>query len=96
MQTRSAVEIARAALRQTFSTTATEEGLDNAARQLVRWGLEGHGRRLGTDRAARMYVDLAEVADENEEMIPPRVYATLEHSDVQRTWRRPSTGPGRR
>lgn len=94
MQTRSAVEIARAALRQTFST-ATEEGLDNAARQLVRWGLEGHGRRLGTDRAALMYVDLAEVADEDEEMIPQRVYATLD-SDVQRTWRRPSAGPRRR
>jgi hypothetical protein len=93
MQTRSAVEIARAALRQTFST-ATEEGLDNAARQLVRWGLEGHGEGLGTDSAALMYVDLAEVADEERSMIPPRVYAALESSDVRRTWRRPF-GPRR-
>lgn len=90
MQTRSAVEIARAALRHTF-TTATEEGLDNAARQLVRWGLEGHGRHLGTDLAALMYVDLAEVADEHREMIPEQVYATAQYSDAQRTWRRPFT-----
>lgn len=94
MQTRSAVEIARAALRETFST-ATEEGLDNAARQLVRWGLEGHGRHLGTDSAALMYLDLAQVADENEEMIPPRVYEAAESADVHRTWRRPSADPRR-
>ncbi|MEV2235415.1 hypothetical protein AB0H69_43625 [Streptomyces phaeochromogenes] len=63
--------------------------MDDAARQLVRWSLEGHGRHLGTDLTALMYVDLAEVADENREMIPEQVYTTARHSEAHRTWRRP-------
>lgn len=38
MHTRSAVEIARAALREVFPT-APEDGLDGAARHFARWGV---------------------------------------------------------
>ncbi|MFB7260428.1 hypothetical protein [Streptomyces nojiriensis] len=87
MQTRSAVEIARAALREIFPT-APEDGLDEGARHLARWGVEGHGTQLGSSAAALMYMDLARVSQERQ--LPGDVTAAVEMSAAERTWRAPS------
>jgi hypothetical protein len=87
MQTRSAVEIARAALRETFPN-APEDGLDDGARHLARWGVEGHGTHLGSSAAALMYVDLAGVAQEG--YAPDDVIAAAEAGGAARTWRSPA------
>ncbi|MFC9154636.1 hypothetical protein ACFTT0_06570 [Streptomyces bauhiniae] len=92
MQTRSTVEIARAALREIFPT-ASEDGLDEAARHLTRWGVEGHGNLLGGAAAALMYLDLVQAAQENGEYVPQEVRAAAD--GAERTWREPS-GPDRR
>ncbi|MGW5332786.1 hypothetical protein [Streptomyces bauhiniae] len=92
MQTRSTVEIARAALREIFPA-ASEDGLDEAARHLTRWGVEGHGNLLGGAEAALMYLDLARAAQENAEFVPPGVRAAAD--GAERTWRAPR-GPDRR
>lgn len=91
MQTRSAVEIARAALREIFPN-ATEDDLDVGARHLTRWGVEGHGTGLGSATAALMYIDLAAAAHES--YVPDAVRAAAEDSEAAPTWRRPSR-PGR-
>ncbi|WP_327739856.1 hypothetical protein OG749_44375 [Streptomyces nojiriensis] len=87
MQTRSAVEIARAALREIFPT-APEDGLDEGARHLARWGVEGHGTRLGSSAAALMYIDLARASQERQ--VPDSVALAAEVSAAARTWRAPS------
>ncbi|GGW51984.1 hypothetical protein GCM10010503_31170 [Streptomyces lucensis JCM 4490] len=87
MQTRSVVEIARAALREIFPT-APEDGLDEGARHLARWGVEGHGTGLGSSAAALMYMDLAGAAQERH--VPDDVIAAGEVRAGTRTWRAPS------
>ncbi|MFE6197297.1 hypothetical protein [Streptomyces sp. NPDC057838] len=89
MQTRSAVEIARAALREIFPT-APEDGLDQGARHLTRWGVEGHGIRLGGSAAALMYLDLAAASQEGPDAVPEDVAAAAEVRGVARTWRAPT------
>lgn len=89
MQTRSAMEIARAALREIFPT-APENGLDEGARLLTRWGVEGHGTQLGSSTAALMYTDLA--AASHERHVPDDVYAAAEVRGTARTWRAPTQG----
>ena len=92
MQTRSAVEIARAALREIFPD-ATEDGLDAGARHLARWGVEGHGTHLGSSAAAFMYTDLALVSHEGvipPESLPADVQEQTEGRRPTRTWRAPS------
>ncbi|MEU6528503.1 hypothetical protein ABZ869_04830 [Streptomyces sp. NPDC046928] len=87
MQTRSAVEIARAALSEIFPN-ATEDGLDAGARHLARWGVEGHGTELGSSAAALMYLDLARAS--GEQQVPDDVLAAAEVRGTTRTWRAPS------
>ncbi|MFJ1896813.1 MULTISPECIES: hypothetical protein [unclassified Streptomyces] len=87
MQTRSAVEIARAALREIFPT-APEDGLDEGARHLTRWGVEGHGSALGGSEAALMYMDLVGASDESDDLVPEDVAVAVR--GAARTWRRPS------
>jgi hypothetical protein len=87
MQTRSAVEIARAALREIFPT-APEDGLDEGARHLARWGVEGHGTQLGSSAAALMYIDLAWASQERQ--VPDSVALAAEVRGTSRTWRTPS------
>lgn len=87
MQTRSAAEIARVALREIFST-APEDGLDEGARHLTRWGVEGHGAQLGSSAAALMYMDLARASQERQ--VPDHVSAAAEVRGAARTWRAPS------
>ena len=87
MQTRSAVEIARAALSEIFPT-APEDGLDEGARHLARWGVEGHGTQLGSSTAALMYIDL--VLASQERHVPDDVTAATEVRGIARTWRAPS------
>lgn len=87
MQTRSAVEIARAALREVFPT-APEDGLDEGARHLARWGVEGHGTQLDSSAAALMYIDLASASQERQ--VPESVTLAAEVRDPARTWRPPS------
>ncbi|WP_156727308.1 hypothetical protein [Streptomyces apocyni] len=89
MQTRSAMEIARAALREIFPT-APEDGLDEGARHLTRWGVEGHGTMLGSSEAALMYMDLVRVSQENYEFVPEDVAVAAEVRGTARTWRAPS------
>ncbi|MFD4694576.1 hypothetical protein [Streptomyces sp. NPDC058463] len=88
MQTRSAVEIARAALRDIFPT-ASEDGLDEGARHLTRWGIEGHGTALGSAEAALMYMDLVHASQESYD-VPDDVAAAAETRGTSRTWRAPS------
>ncbi|KOV90435.1 hypothetical protein [Streptomyces sp. NRRL B-3648] len=87
MQTRSVVEIARAALREIFPT-APEDGLDEGARHLARWGVEGHGTRLDDSAAALMYIDLAFASQERQ--VPDNVVLAAEVRGNARTWRAPS------
>jgi hypothetical protein len=87
MQTRSAVEIARAALREIFPT-APEDGLDEGARHLARWGVEGHGSQLDSSTAALMYIDLAWASQESQ--VPDNVSRAAEVRDATRTWRAPT------
>ncbi len=89
MQTRSAVEIARAALREIFPT-APEDGLDEGARHLTRWGVEGHGAALGSSEAALMYVDLIGASEESDDLVPEDVAVAAGVRGAARTWRRPS------
>jgi hypothetical protein len=89
MQTRSAVEIARAALREIFPT-APEDGLDEGARHLTRWGVEGHGTLLGSVGAALMYTDLVGASQENYEFVPDDVAAAADVRGTARSWRAPS------
>jgi hypothetical protein len=87
MQTRSAVEIARAALREIFPT-APEDGLDEGARHLARWGVEGHGSQLDSSTAALMYIDLAWASQESQ--VPDTVSLAAEVRGATRTWRAPT------
>ncbi|MGW2682188.1 hypothetical protein ACWC6I_03340 [Streptomyces sp. NPDC001414] len=87
MQTRSAVEIARAALREIFPT-APEDGLDEGARHLARWGVEGHGTGLDDSTAALMYIDLARASQEDE--LPNDVLMAAETRRATRSWRAPT------
>ncbi|MYW65351.1 hypothetical protein GTY65_14980 [Streptomyces sp. SID8379] len=89
MQTRSAVEIARAALRDLFPT-APEDGLDEGARHLTRWGIEGHGTNLGSAEAALMYLDLVQASQESYDFVPDDVARAAEMGEASRTWRAPS------
>lgn len=72
MQTRSGGEIARAALREVFPTPS-EDGLDEAARHLTRWGVEGHGSLPAGATAGLMYTDMAPAAQESPEHVLPGV-----------------------
>ena len=87
MHTRSAMEIARAALRDIFPT-APEDGLDEGARHLTRWGVEGHGMTLGSSEAALMYTDLVRASQESYEFVPVHILAAAR--GATRTWREPS------
>jgi hypothetical protein len=81
------MEIARAALREIFPS-APEDGLDEGARHLARWGVEGHGTQLDSSTAALMYIDLAWSAQE--EQVPDNVIEAAEVRETARTWRAPS------
>ncbi|WP_263168924.1 hypothetical protein [Streptomyces sp. SCSIO ZS0520] len=94
MQTRSAVEIARSALAKA-SPGASDAALDEAARLLVRWGLEGHGASLDLPRALLMVTDLEEVMAARIEVAPEHAGLRREVRGLRRPWRRPSSAaPG--
>ncbi|NKI43240.1 hypothetical protein [Streptomyces physcomitrii] len=92
MQTRSAVEIARSALAKA-SPGASDAALDEAARLLVRWGLEGHGASLDLPRALLMVTDLEGVMGAAVEVAPEHAGLRREVGGLRRPWRRPSSTP---
>lgn len=92
MRPRSAVEMARTMLGDVF-VRADDQGLDEAARYLVRWGSEGVGDRLDEQSTLMLLFDLMGVVRDEPDgvvVLQPRG----EPDPETRTWRHPGATRG--
>ncbi|MEU4213120.1 hypothetical protein AB0F13_24545 [Streptomyces sp. NPDC026206] len=88
MRPRSAVELVRFMLKDCFPD-ATEQGLDDAARYLVRWGSDGVGDHLGPESTWMMIADLESVLGAGfAEPVEPR--PEFRWNPRLRSWQRPN------